>query len=83
MLCKLDTFTQHVSPTLNGSSALQRFERGNAIEICYGIMFDLYPGLPHMHAYNAPYFHFYQSSDSKTNLAAKVSRFVTLTMPTH
>ena len=38
-----------MSPALNGSSALQRFERNNAIEIRNGIMFDFYPGLPHMH----------------------------------
>ena len=36
-----------MSPTLY-SSALQHFERGNAIEICNGIMFDFYPGLPHI-----------------------------------
>ena len=37
-----DTSTQHVlmSPALNRSSALQRFKRGNAIEICNRIMFD-------------------------------------------
>ena len=35
-----------MSPALNGSSALQRFERSNAIEIRNGIMFDFYPGLP-------------------------------------
>ena len=37
-----------MSPTLNGSSALQRFERGNAVEKCNEIMFNFYPGLPHM-----------------------------------
>ena len=41
--------TYHVqSPTLNGSSAPERFERGNAMEIHNGIMLDFYPGLPHM-----------------------------------
>ena len=35
-----------MSPTLNGSSALECFK--HAIEICNGIMFDFYPGLPHM-----------------------------------
>ena len=40
--------TYHVqSPTLNGSSAPERFERDNAMEIHNGIMFDFYPGLPH------------------------------------
>ena len=37
-----------MSPALNGSSALQRFEHSNAIEIRNGIMFDFYLGLPHM-----------------------------------
>ena len=37
-----------MSPTPNGSSVLQRFECGNALEIRNGIMFDFYPGLPHM-----------------------------------
>ena len=38
-----------MSPTLNGGTALQRFERGNVVEIRNGIMFDFYPGLPHMY----------------------------------
>ena len=38
-----------MSPGLNGSIALQRFERGNAVEIRNRIMFDFYPGLPHMY----------------------------------
>ena len=37
-----------MSPALNNSSALERFECRNAIEIRNGIMFDFYPGLPHM-----------------------------------
>ena len=37
-----------MSPTLNGSSALQRFERSNTVEISNGIMFDFYPGLPQL-----------------------------------
>ena len=37
-----------MSPTRNGSSALQRFEHGNAFEIRNRIMFDFYPGLPHI-----------------------------------
>ena len=37
-----------MSPALNGSSVLQHFERSNAIKICNGIMFDFYPGLPHI-----------------------------------
>ena len=42
-------YTARMNPALNGSSALERFERGNAIEICNGIMFDFYPGLAHMY----------------------------------
>ena len=38
----------HMSPALNGSTALQHFERGNAVKIRNGIMFDFYPGLPHI-----------------------------------
>ena len=38
-----------MSPALNGSSALERFERSNAIELRNGIMFDFYPGLPHVY----------------------------------
>jgi len=34
-----------MSPTLNGSSMLQRFECGNAIEMYNEVMFDFYPGL--------------------------------------
>ena len=37
-----------MSPALNGSSTLERFERSNASEIRNGIMFDFYPGLPHI-----------------------------------
>ena len=38
-------FTQciYMSLALNGSFALERFERGNAIEICNGIMLDFLP----------------------------------------
>ena len=37
-----------MSPALNGSSALEHFEHSNASEIRNGIMFDFYPGLPHL-----------------------------------
>ena len=36
------------SPTLNKSSAIWCFERGDVIEIHNGITFDFYTGLPHM-----------------------------------
>jgi len=38
-----------MSPTLNRSSVLQCFKHRSAIEIRNGIMFDFYPGLPHMY----------------------------------
>ena len=38
-----------MSPALNGSSAIQCFERGDAIEICDGITFDFYTGLSHIY----------------------------------
>ena len=37
-----------MSSSLNESSALERIERGYAIEIRNRIMFNFYPGLPHM-----------------------------------
>ena len=37
-----------MSPALNGSSAIRRFERSDAIAICDGITFDFYMGLPHV-----------------------------------
>ena len=37
-----------MSPALNGNTAVQHLERGNVLEIHNGIMFDFYPGLPHM-----------------------------------
>ena len=37
-----------MSPTLNRSSALERFECSNVIELHNEIMFDFYPGLPHV-----------------------------------
>ena len=40
--------TASMTPTLNKSSVLERFERGNAIEIRNGIMFNFYPELPHI-----------------------------------
>ena len=37
-----------MSPALNGSSAIQRFEGSEAIETRDEITFDFYTGLPHM-----------------------------------
>ena len=44
----MNTYTVHMTPTLNESSALERFERSNAIAVWNRIMFDFYPGLPHI-----------------------------------
>ena len=43
-------YTVHMSFALNGSSALERFKHGNVIEIRNRIMFNFYPGLPHIGA---------------------------------
>ena len=39
-----------MSPALNGSSVIRRFEGSDAIEVRDGITFDFYTGLPHMDA---------------------------------
>ena len=44
----IHVFTQHMSPALNGCSMLEHFKRSNATEVHYGIMFNFYPGLPHV-----------------------------------
>ena len=38
-----------MSPALNGSSAIRRFEGSDAIEMRDGITFDFYTGLPHIY----------------------------------
>ena len=38
----------HMSPTLSGSSVLHRVKLGDVLEIRDRIIFDFYPGLPHM-----------------------------------
>ena len=35
-------------PTFNGSTAIQRFECSDVVEICNGTMFDFYLVLPHL-----------------------------------
>ena len=37
-----------MSPACNGGFALYSFKHGNAIDICNGIMFDFYLGLPNI-----------------------------------
>ena len=44
-----------MSPTLNGSSAIQCFKRSNAIKIRDGITFDFYMRLPHILLYCVVY----------------------------
>ena len=61
-------YTARISPTLNGSSALEHLERSNVIN---GIMFNFYPGLPHEYVANTglSYFHVNKiSSDSSVVL---------------
>ena len=41
-------YTVHMSPALNGSSAIVRFECGNTIEIRNEMMFNFYLGLPQL-----------------------------------
>ena len=48
----------HMSPALNGSSAIRHFECGNAIEIRNEIIFDFHMGLPHMDVVNLEMFFF-------------------------
>ena len=44
----MNIYEAHMSPALNGSSAIWRFEGSDAIEIRNGITFDFYTGLPHI-----------------------------------
>ena len=37
-----------MSPTRNGSTVLRHFKHNNAVKTHNGIMFDFYPGLPHI-----------------------------------
>ena len=43
-----EVYKAHMSPALNVSNALPRFECSNAVEIHNGIMFDFYLGLPQL-----------------------------------
>ena len=68
-------YTVRMSPALNISSALQLFERSNAIEIRNGIMFDFYPGLPHMHhsaSYTCSLFYPVRHSSNLDNVVPKM-----------
>ena len=38
-----------MNPALNRNTALQRFERDSAVELRNEIIFEFYPGLPHMY----------------------------------
>ena len=52
-LCRMQCM--QMGPTLNTSSAIQHFERGDVIEIQNGMIFDFYPGLPHMKKFHKTY----------------------------
>ena len=45
-------YTARLSPALNGSSEIRRFEHSEPIEIRIGIISDFYTGLPHVHEEN-------------------------------
>ena len=61
-----------MSPALNGSSAIRRFERSYVIEICDGIIFDFYTGRPHINGT------FSNSCQYKGRLCCKQLNFVLL-----
>ena len=44
-------YEARMSPALNGSSVVRRFEGNDVIEICDGITFNFYTGLPHICIY--------------------------------
>ena len=44
----ISLYVARMSPAIKGSSVLHCFECSNTVEIHNGIMFDFYPGLPHM-----------------------------------
>ena len=45
----MNIYEVHINPALKGSLAIWRFEGSDAIEICDGITFDFYTGLPEMY----------------------------------
>ena len=45
-----------MSPTLSGISAVWHVKLGDALEILDGIIFDFYPGLPHIHNMTSPFY---------------------------
>ena len=47
----MNTYEVHMSPALNGSSAIRQFEGSNAVQIRDGITFNFYTGLPHMYLF--------------------------------
>ena len=55
MLCELTSYLHiyetHMSPALNESSAVWRFEHGDVIKICSRIIFKFYMGLSRMLSY--------------------------------
>ena len=75
-----------MSPALKGSSTLERFERSDASEIRNGIMFDFYPGLPHLFIYtgNLAAYRFWQVIASVTmeRMTVQTSFITTCTVMT-
>ena len=41
-------YKEHMSPVLNGSSAIRHFKGSDAVKIRDGITFNFYMGLPHV-----------------------------------
>ena len=67
-----------MNPALNGSSALEHFEHSSAIEIRNGILFNFYPGLPHV------YYRYAQSTDAIcTTCIVHKARYVVCLLTTH
>ena len=67
-----------MNPALNGSSALEHFEHSSAIEIRNGILFNFYPGLPHV------YYRYAQSTDAIcTTSIVHEARYVVCLLTTH
>ena len=51
--CFVDARISHMSPALDGSSAIRHFELSDALKIHDGIIFDFYTGLPHIYMWQS------------------------------
>ena len=63
-----------MSPTLNGSSAIRRFEGSDEIKIRDGITFDFYTGLPHMYSHIITFSWFLQSGKTEQHHVGQKER---------